>query len=120
MKIFRFTALFISVLIFSVESFACTNFIVTRGASTDGSVMVTYTADSYGFYGELYHYPAAVYQNGTWLEIYEWDSGKFLGKIPQASVTYNVIGNMNEHQVVIGETTFGGREELFSPNGIID
>ena len=99
---------------------SCTNFIVTKGASVDGSVMVSYTADSYEAYGELYHYPAAVYQNGTWLEIYEWDTGKFLGKIPQASVTYNVIGNMNEHQVVIGETTFGGREELGVANGIID
>lgn len=99
---------------------SCTNFIVTKGASIDGSVMVTYTADSFGFYGELYHYPAAVYQNGAWLEIYEWDTGKFLGKIPQAAVTYNVIGNMNEHQVVIGETTFGGREELGVANGIID
>ncbi len=99
---------------------SCTNFIVTKGASVDGSVMVSYTADSYGFYGELYHYPASVYQNGAWLEIYEWDTGKFLGKIPQAAVTYNVIGNMNEHQVVIGETTFGGREELGIANGIID
>ncbi|MCU0342397.1 MAG: C69 family dipeptidase [Ignavibacterium sp.] len=99
---------------------SCTNFIVTKGASADGSVMVTYTADSFGFYGELYHYPAAVYQNGAWLEIYEWDTGKLLGRIPQASVTYNVIGNMNEHQVVIGETTFGGREELVNSKGIID
>jgi dipeptidase len=99
---------------------SCTNFIITKGASVDGSVMISYTADSYEAYGELYHYPAAVYQNGAWLEIYEWDTGKYLGKIPQASVTYNVIGNMNEHQVVIGETTFGGREELGTPNGIID
>lgn len=102
------------------SSKACTNFIVTKGASADGSVMVTYTADSFGFYGELYHFPAAVYPNGAWLDIYEWDSGKFLGRIPQASVTFNVIGNMNEHQVVIGETTFGGREELVNPEGIID
>jgi dipeptidase len=108
------------IITFSNESFSCTNFIVTKGASVDGSVMVTYSADSYGFYGELYHYPAVVYQNGVWLDIYEWDSGKFLGKIPQAAVTYNVIGNMNEHQVVIGETTFGGREELGKANGIID
>lgn len=114
------TILFTAFLIFTSESYSCTNFIVTKGASVDGSVMVSYTADSYGFYGELYHYPAAVYQNGAWLEIYEWDTGKFLGKIPQASVTYNVIGNMNEHQVVIGETTFGGREELGVANGIID
>ncbi len=102
------------------NALACTNFIVTKGASVDGSVMVSYTADSYGFYGELYHYPAAVYQNGAWLVIYEWDTGKFLGKIPQAAVTYNVIGNMNEHQVVLGETTFGGREELSKANGFID
>ena len=120
MKRFLLTALFISILTFTNESFSCTNFIVTKGASVDGSVMVSYTADSYGFYGELYHYPAVVYQNGTWLEIYEWDSGKFLGKIPQATVTYNVIGNMNEHQVVLGETTFGGREELSKANGFID
>jgi len=99
---------------------SCTNFIITKGASVDGSVMISYTADSYEAYGELYHYPAAVYQNGAWLEIYEWDTGKYLGKIPQAAVTYNVIGNMNEHQVVIGETTFGGREELGTPNGILD
>lgn len=102
------------------SNFACTNFIVTKGASADGSVMISYTADSYGFYGELYHFPAAVYNNGAWLEIYEWDSGKYLGRIPQAEVTYNVVGNMNEHQVVIGETTFGGREELVDPKGLID
>jgi len=104
----------------SESNYPCTNFIVTKGASADGSVMITYTADSYGFYGELYHLPAAVYSDGAWLEIYEWDSGKYLGRIPQAKVTYNVIGNMNEHQVVIGETTFGGREELVDPKGLID
>jgi dipeptidase len=109
-----------AILIFTNESYSCTNFIITKGASVDGSVMISYTADSYEAYGELYHYPAAVYQNGAWLEIYEWDTGKYLGKIPQASVTYNVIGNMNEHQVVIGETTFGGREELGVANGILD
>lgn len=102
------------------NSEACTNFIVTKGASSDGSVMITYTADSFHFYGELYHFPAAVYSDGAWLEIHEWDTGKYLGRIPQARVTYNVIGNMNEHQVVIGETTFGGREELVDPKGIID
>ncbi|MBK7228649.1 MAG: C69 family dipeptidase [Ignavibacteriales bacterium] len=109
-----------AILILSNESYSCTNFIITKGASVDGSVMISYTADSYEAYGELYHYPAAVYQNGAWLEIYEWDTGKYLGKIPQAAVTYNVIGNMNEHQVVIGETTFGGREELGVANGILD
>lgn len=108
-------------LLFSVKPVdACTNFIVTKGASTDGSVMVTYTADSFGFYGELYHFPAAVYPNGAMLDIYEWDTGKYLGSIPQASVTYNVVGNMNEHLVVIAETTFGGREELVNPQGILD
>ena len=116
---------FLSILILffillSTKNYSCTNFIITKGASADGSVMVSYTADSYSFYGELFHYPAAVYQEGTLLEIYEWDTGKFLGKIPQAAVTYNVIGNMNEFQVVIGETTFGGREELCKANGIID
>lgn len=118
-KIFLFSILLLTITLLT-NTFPCTNFIVTKGASTDGSVMISYTADSYGFYGELYHFPAAVYNNGAWLEIYEWDSGKFLGKIPQAEVTYNVIGNMNEHQVVIGETTFGGREELVDPKGLID
>ncbi len=114
------SSLILSFILLTTKNYSCTNFIVTKGASIDGSVMVSYTADSYGFYGELYHYPPAVYQNGAWLEIYEWDTGKLLGKIPQAAVTYNVIGNMNEHQVVIGETTFGGREELVNPKGIID
>lgn len=120
MKKILLMILILTISTFINESYSCTNFIVTKGASVDGSVMVSYTADSYGFYGELYHYPASVYQNGAWLEIYEWDTGKFLGKIPQAAVTYNVIGNMNEHQVVLGETTFGGREELGVANGIID
>ncbi len=113
-------SLLLLIIVLNESTFPCTNFIVTKGASTDGSVMITYTADSYGFYGELYHFPAAVYSDGAWLEIYEWDSGKYLGRIPQAEVTYNVVGNMNEHQVVIGETTFGGREELVDPNGLID
>ncbi len=99
---------------------ACTNFIVTKGASIDGSVMITYSADSYNMYGELYHFKAAVYPAGAMLEIYEWDTGKFLGRIPQAEVTYNVVGNINENQVSIGETTFVGREELVNEEGIID
>lgn len=105
---------------FTYSTEACTNLIVTKGASKDGSVMVTYSADSYNLYGELYHFKAAVYPNGSNLEIYEWDSGKLLGTIPQAEVTYNVVGNMNEHQVVIGETTFGGREGLENEKGIMD
>jgi len=108
------------IFVLSNNIFPCTNFIVTKGASTDGSVHICYTADSFGFYGELYHYPAAKYPEGAMLEIYEWDTGKFLGKIKQARETYNVIGNMNEYQVAIGETTFGGRSELRDPHGIID
>ena len=102
------------------NSEACTNLIVTSGASTDGSVMITYSADSYNMYGELYHFKAAVYPKGARLEVYEWDTGKYLGTITQAEVTYNVVGNINEHQVVIGETTFTGRKELIDSKGIID
>ncbi|HOJ18233.1 MAG TPA: C69 family dipeptidase [Ignavibacteriaceae bacterium] len=101
-------------------AYSCTNFIVTKGASKEGAVMITYTADSYHMYGELYHSPKGIFSEGTMLSIYEWDTGKFLGKIKQARETYNVVGNMNEHQVVIGETTFGGREELVDPKGIMD
>ena len=91
------------------NSFACTNLIVGKNASTDGSTIVSYSADSYGLFGELYHYPAATYPKGTMLKVYEWDTGKYLGQIKEAPQTYNVIGNMNEYQVTIGETTFGGR-----------
>ncbi|MDY0370244.1 MAG: C69 family dipeptidase [Bacteroidales bacterium] len=102
------------------HSKACTNYIVTKGASTDGSVMITYAADSHELYGELYHWPAAQHPEGSMLDVVEWDSGRFLGKIKQAPVTYNVVGNMNEYQVAIGETTFGGRPELVDTTGIID
>ncbi len=102
------------------DTFACTNLIVGKNASADGSTIVSYSADSYGLFGELYHYPAATYKKGTMLDVYEWDTGKYLGQIEQARQTYNVIGNMNEHQVTIGETTFGGRPELADSTGIID
>lgn len=102
------------------DTFACTNLIVGKNASADGSTIVSYSADSYGLFGELYHYPAATYKKGTMLDVYEWDTGKYLGKIEQARQTYNVIGNMNEYQVTIGETTFGGRPELADSTGIID
>ena len=95
-----------------VNAFACTNLIVGKNASADGSTIVSYSADSYGLFGELYHYPAATYPKGTMLKVYEWDTGKYLGEIEQARQTYNVVGNMNEYQVTIGETTFGGRPEL--------
>jgi dipeptidase len=99
---------------------ACSNFLVTKGATVDGSNMISYSADSHTLYGELYYWPAATYPAGALLDVYEWDTGKFLGKIKQAPQTYNVVGNMNEHQVAIGETTFGGREELVDTAGILD
>ncbi len=90
----------------------CTNFLITRGASADGSTMITYAADSHTLYGELYYQPALDYPEGAMRDIYEWDTGKYLGQIPQVSHTYSVVGNINEFQVAIGETTFGGRNEL--------
>lgn len=102
-----------------VPALACTNFIITRGASTDGSVLVTYAADSHALYGALYKYnPAKKYI--PVLPVYEWDSGKYLGDIEQARTTYSTVGNMNEHSVIITETTFGGRSELRNPEGLID
>ncbi len=99
---------------------ACTNILVTKGASTDGSTFISYAADSHDLFGELYHWPAQKYPEGTMLQIHEWDTGKYLGEIPQVSQTYNVIGNMNEYQVAIAETTFGGRPELVDTTGIMD
>lgn len=104
---------------FGFHSLACTNFIFTRGATTDGSVMITYSADSHTLYGELYHWPARDWPANSWVDVVEWDTGKPLGKIPQVKHTYNVVGNMNEHQLAIGETTFGGRPELESQKGAI-
>ena len=101
------------------QTLACTNFLVTPGASADGSSMVSYAADSHVLYGELYHWPAATYPVGTMLDVYDWDTGKYMGQIEQAEKTYNVIGNMNENQVVIGETTYGGREELWGDSTAI-
>jgi len=103
-----------------MQTLACTNFIITKGASKDGSVMVSYSADSHTLYGELYHWAAAIYPAGTMMDVIEWDSGKKLGQIPQVTQTYNVVGNMNEFQVCIGETTYGGLHELETPNGIMD
>ena len=103
----------------AVTAFGCTNFIVTKGASTDGSVMVTYAADSHGLYGALYKYNPAKRAAAT-MPVYEWDTGKYLGDIAQARVTYATVGNMNEHSLIITETTYGGRGELFDPQGKID
>jgi dipeptidase len=99
---------------------ACTNFLITKGASKDGSVMITYSADSHVLYGELYYWPAKKWPANSMVDVYEWDTGKYLGKIPQKSQTYSVVGNMNQHQLSIGETTFGGRPELTDSTGIID
>ena len=110
----------LSALLFSSKAQACTNFLVTKGASVDGSTMITYAADSHYLYGELYFWPAAKHAAGTMLKVYEWDTGKYLGEIAQARETYRVIGNMNEHQVTIAETTFGGRPELVDATGIMD
>ena len=104
----------------SIESDACTNVLVTKGASTDGSTMISYAADSHQLYGELYYAPAAVWNEGDMRQINEWDTGKFLGYIPQAARTYQRVGNMNEHQLIIAETTYGGRPELEGNNGIMD
>ena len=97
---------------------ACTNFIVTRGASTDGSNMVTYAADSHQLYGSLYSYVPGKYTE--WMDVTEWDTGRAIGKIRQAQTTYRTLGNSNEHSLFITETTFGGRPELEEPNGGID
>ncbi|MBR4621689.1 MAG: C69 family dipeptidase [Salinivirgaceae bacterium] len=117
MKMKAFLAISMSVA--AGQVMACTNFLVTPGASADGSSMVSYAADSHVLYGELYHWPAATYPAGTMLDVYDWDTGKYMGQIEQAAKTYNVIGNMNENQVVIGETTYGGREELWSDSTAI-
>jgi len=100
-------------------SYGCTNFLISKGATIDGSTMITYAADSHTLYGELYYQPAADYPAGAMRKIYEWDTGIFLGEIPQPAHTFSVIGNMNEFQVAIGETTFGGRRELSEQDGAI-
>ena len=99
---------------------ACTNFIVTRGASTDGSVMVTYAADSHALYGALYHTPGGKHKSGAMLPVYEWDTGRYVTDIPQVKETWSTIGNMNEHSLIIGETTYGGRPELEDSTGRMD
>lgn len=111
--------LLLGLLTFST-TMACTNFIVTKGASRDGSCFLTYAADSHQLYGELYFRPAADYGAGTMLDVVEWDTGRYLGQIPQVAHTYSVIGNMNEHQLAIGETTYGGIEKLEHGQGMLD
>ncbi len=118
----RLTILFFALAIFIgnySSSIACTNFLVTRGASADGSTFITYAADSHTLYGELYFWRAQDWPAGSLLKVNEWDTGKFLGNIEQVAHTYQVVGNMNEYQLAIGETTYGGREELGSQKGAI-
>jgi dipeptidase len=120
----KLTAILLTILLsgfMTVEtSMACTNFLVTKGASKTGSVMITYSADSHVLYGELYYWPSRDYPDGAWLDVYEWDTGRYMGKIKQARHTYSVVGNMNEHQLSIGETTYGGIDGLVDPDGIVD
>ena len=104
----------------AVQAFACTNIIVTKEASADGSTMVSYAADSHWLYGELYFKPAGAFKQGAMRQVIEWDSYKPLGKIPEAAQTYQRMGNMNEHQLIIGETTWGGREEQVNKDGLMD
>ncbi len=99
---------------------ACTNFIVTKGASTDGSVMVSYAADSHGLYGALYHTLGKKHAKGAMMPVYEWDTGRYLTEIPQVRNTWTTVGNMNEHSLIIAETTYGGRSELADSTGLID
>ncbi len=111
------TALFLTI---TAAASACTNFIVGKKASADGSVMCTYNADDYGMFIGLAHYAAGTHAKGTMRKIIDWDTKKYHGEIPEAPQTYNVIGNINEFQVTIGETTYGGREEMVDTTGIID
>ncbi|MDR2936711.1 MAG: C69 family dipeptidase, partial [Rikenellaceae bacterium] len=99
---------------------ACTNVLVTKGASKTGSTMISYSADSHQLYGELYYKPAAKYAPGTMMDVREWDSGRYLGQIAQVARTYSTVGNMNEYQLAIGETTYGGREGLVDTTGLMD
>jgi dipeptidase len=121
-KTYLFRVLVLSIALFTLNttSKACTNYLVTKGASVDGSTFLTYSADSHVLFGELYFRPAKDYPAGALMKIKEWDTGKFLGEIPQVSHTYSVVGNMNEFQVSIGETTYGGREELLDSTALVD
>ncbi len=111
-------SLLLMALVLPIAAFACTNFLVGKAASADGSTMISYAADSYGMFGYLHFSPAADYEEGAMREVKDWDTGRPLGQIPQVAHTYSVVGNMNEYQVTIGETTWGGREELWDTVGI--
>ena len=119
-KIFASAIMAVAMLGSVSEAEACTNFIVGKKASVDGSVMCSYSADDYGMFQNLCHFPAGKHAKGEMRKIYDWDTNKYHGEIPEAAETYNVIGNINEWQVTIGETTYGGREEMADSTGIMD
>ena len=119
-KIFASALMAVAMLGSVSEAEACSNFIVGKKASVDGSVMCSYSADDYGMFQNLCHYPAAKHAKGEMRKIFDWDSNKYYGEIPEVAETYSVIGNINEWQVTIGETTYGGREEMVDSTGIMD
>ena len=119
-KIFASALMAVAMLGSVSEAEACSNFIVGKKASVDGSVMCSYSADDYGMFQNICHYPAAKHAKGEMRKIYDWDTNKYHGEIPEAAQTYSVIGNINEWQVTIGETTYGGREEMVDSTGIMD
>ena len=119
MKTF-FTITFLAITIILSNTTACTNFLVGKNASATGATYISYNADSYFLFGALYYRPAAKYPEGTMMDIYDWDSGDYRGQIKQVERTYSVVGNMNENQVTIGETTFGGRPELVDTTSVLD
>ena len=119
-RIFQVALFILTGMMVVQDANTCTNFLVTRGASVNGATMITYAADAHFLYGELYYQAAADHSAGSLMKIYEWDTGKYLGKIKQVPHTYSVVGLMNEHQLAIGETTYGGRPELVDTTGIID
>ena len=102
------------------DAVACTNLIAGKKATVDGSVLVSYNADSYGMFGNLYRHVGGTHAKGEMRKVYDWDTNRYWGEIPEAPETYNVLGNINEYQVAIAETTFGGREEMADSTGIID
>ena len=120
MKKIIFIAACLAAAFLAVPSDACTNVIISKGASANGSVLVSYAADSHMLFGELYFHKAARWKAGSMLSVDEWDTGRHLNEIPQPAQTWKTVGNMNEHQLIIGETTYGGREELMQEDGLID
>ncbi len=119
-SLLKITFAFVMLAFIAPRANACTNVLVSAGASADGSVMISYLADAGGFMDPLYYYPGGTYEPGDSIDIIDWHYGTLIGRIPQIERTYRVIGNMNEHQVAIGETTFTGRSELHGGNGFID